>query len=87
MVRVRFTKDHQGYATGEVHDFDPGIADAFVEWAQVATYVTDEPAKAVEAAPDTVEAKAIDAPPSDKMMHEPPKRKGRPPGSKNKPKS
>lgn len=43
MTKVKFLKDHNGYTAGEVIECEPGVADAFVNWAGAAEYVTDPP--------------------------------------------
>jgi hypothetical protein len=36
---IRFTRDHNGYAPGDVATVDVGTADAYVEYACAAEYV------------------------------------------------
>lgn len=44
-MKIKFIKPHNGYAPGETIECDPGVADAIVNWARAAEYVSgDAPA-------------------------------------------
>lgn len=44
MRKVKMTKDHNGYATGETVELEPAVADVFVEWVGCAVYADEAPA-------------------------------------------
>lgn len=39
MVKIRFTRNHNGYLSGEELECEPSIADAICNWAQAAVMV------------------------------------------------
>ena len=80
MPRVRFNKPNNGYVVGDEADFDPGVADALVNWARVADYVTTPTPMAIPPSHDDIfdpspSVKVQDGPPQDKMIKRPAKAK------------
>lgn len=70
MRRIRFTRDHAGYAPGTEVELEPGEADAFVVWAEAAIYCDQEKPVEVPGEPEILPAeKAITGPARDKMVH------------------
>ena len=62
---IKFTEDVDGlYTKDQVIELDGGTEDALVNWRKVAIYV--DPKEQV---------KTVEAPPKDKMMRTPPKKK------------
>ena len=38
-MKIRFTKDWRGFTKGSVHDFGPGVCDAYIRYAKAAVEV------------------------------------------------
>lgn len=55
--KIRMTRGHNGYEAGVELELEPGVADAFVHYAQAAVYIDVER-----------ETKSMDAPPADKLL-------------------